>query len=101
MTKIVINDTGCGFSLSEAAGRYLAELKGVECFARSRQHQEDLERDDEDLVATVLKFGEAATPGQGYKLVVVEIPDDVDWEVEATDYGDERIVEKHDSWGPY
>jgi hypothetical protein len=57
----------------------------------------DIKRNDPALVKTVEKLkGEA--DGRYAKLQVVEIPDDVDWEVEEYD-GSEWIAEKHRTWG--
>ncbi|HQI26328.1 MAG TPA: hypothetical protein PLY95_03740 [Candidatus Paceibacterota bacterium] len=54
------------------------------------------DRTDPDLVEAVKILGERAS-GRYAKLVIVCIPDDVDWEIEEYD-GYERIVEKHRTW---
>ncbi len=54
------------------------------------------DRTDPHLVETVETLGEQAN-GKFAKLEVVEIPDDVDWEIDNYD-GLERIHEKHRVW---
>lgn len=57
----------------------------------------DLERNDPFLVQTVEELGvEVASAGLA-KLQVVEIPDDIEWEIEEYD-GSETVHEKHRSW---
>ena len=56
----------------------------------------DIPRDDPDLVTIVEELGEESY-GMHAKLTVVEIPDDVDWEIDEYD-GMECISEKHRSW---
>jgi len=55
-----------------------------------------IERNDVDLVAVVEELGEAAS-GQFATLAVVEIPDDVSWEIDEYD-GLESVEEIHRSW---
>lgn len=57
----------------------------------------DIPRDDSALVQVVEEMGEAAN-GRCAKLEIVEIPDDVDWEIAEYD-GNEHIAEKHRTWG--
>lgn len=56
----------------------------------------NLERDDADLIAVVEELGDEAN-GRFAKLEVVEIPDDVKWEIDSYD-GIETIHEVHRSW---
>lgn len=56
----------------------------------------DLKRDDADLIAVVEELGEEANSWAS-KLEVVEIPDDVEWEIDEYD-GIETIHEVHRSW---
>lgn len=56
----------------------------------------NLDRDDADLIAVVEELGEAAD-GRFAELEVVEIPDDVKWEIDDYD-GIETIHEVHRSW---
>lgn len=55
-----------------------------------------LPRNDPDLVAVVEELGEAAN-GAHARLKVIEIPDDVEWEIEEYD-GMEWIAEAHRVW---
>jgi len=57
----------------------------------------DIPRDDPALVQVVRELGDEAN-GQCSNLGIVEIPDDVDWEIDEYD-GVESIEEKHRSWG--
>lgn len=56
----------------------------------------DLERDDPDLVAIVEELGAAASSGFA-SLVVVEVPDDAQWEISEYD-GLEHVAEAHRTW---
>lgn len=56
----------------------------------------DIDRQDPDLIAVVEELGKQAD-GDCASLSVVEIPDDVDWEISEYD-GNETIEEKHRSW---
>ena len=56
----------------------------------------DIQRTDSALIEVVEKLGENAD-GLGAKLKVVEIPDDVNWQLQEYD-GNEWIAEKHRTW---
>ncbi len=56
----------------------------------------DMNRDDPDLVAVVEEYGEGANTRYS-KLKVVEIPEDVEWEIQEYD-GAEWVAEKHRTW---
>jgi hypothetical protein len=56
----------------------------------------DLARDDENLIKVVEKLGEEANT-RFSTLKIIEIPDDVEWEIEEYD-GLEHIAEKHRTW---
>ena len=93
--KIVINACHGGFSLSlEAKQAYVAK-KGM-TQPVSEFFDRDLDRDDPVLVAVVEEMGKEAN-GFCAELKVIEIPDDVEWEVEEYD-GLEWIAEKHRTW---
>lgn len=53
-------------------------------------------RTDPDLIAVIEEMGEDAN-GTGSFIKIVEIPDDVDWEIDEYD-GREWIAEKHRRW---
>ena len=57
----------------------------------------NLERTDKDLISVIEKLGDEAS-GEYGSVTVVEIPDDVDWEIDDYD-GIETIHEKHRVWG--
>ena len=56
----------------------------------------DMNRNDSTLIQVVEELGSAAN-GDFAALKVVEIPDDVQWEIEEYD-GSEWIAEKHRTW---
>lgn len=56
----------------------------------------DIERDDPDLVALVEEDREMMS-GRYARLIVTEIPDDVNWTIEEYD-GNEWVAEVHRTW---
>lgn len=84
--KVVINRCYGGFGLSEKAMKFL----GVD------SDWPDIARDDSKLVECVEKLGEEAN-GTYAELKVVEIPDDVNWEIGEYD-GLEWVEEVHRRW---
>ena len=58
----------------------------------------DIPRDDPALVQVVEEMGAVAN-GRYADLAVVEIPDNVAWQIEESD-GLEHIAEKHRTWWP-
>ena len=59
-------------------------------------YSQDIARNDANLVSVVLELGDAAH-GRCAELKVVEIPDDVEWQIEECD-GLEWVAEKHRTW---
>jgi len=59
--------------------------------------ENDIDRNDEVLIKVVEELGENAN-GQFAELKIVEIPDNVDYEIDEYD-GMESIHESHRSWG--
>lgn len=57
----------------------------------------NLKRTDEDLVGVIEELGNEASGAYGH-VSIVEVPDDVDWEIDDYD-GIETIHEKHRVWG--
>ena len=57
----------------------------------------DIERTDLDLIKVVETLGESISSGSCAKLKVVEIPDDIEYEIDEYD-GIESIHETHRSW---
>lgn len=90
MTKIVVNRRYGGFGLSEKAYKELGiPWDGYGCAYNDK-------RTDPKLVEVVEKLGKEAN-GVCSDLEVVEIPDDIDWEIDDYD-GYETIHEKHRKW---
>ena len=89
--KIVINKCYGGYSLSREAYEFL----GLTWDDYGYEFNED--RSNPKLVECVETLGESAS-GAFAELKVVEIPDDVDWEIEDYD-GVEWVSEKHRTWG--
>jgi len=59
-------------------------------------YDHDIERNDPKLIQVVEELGKAANSNHA-ELEVIEIPDNISWEVDEYD-GNERIVESHRSW---
>ena len=87
MRKIVINACFGGFGLSE---------KAVSILGEGYAYEWDIQRDDPELVRVVEALGEEAN-GECAQLKVVEIPEDVAWEIKEYD-GNEHVAEKHRTW---
>ena len=111
MQKLVINICYGGFSLSdkgsklyvalqqgvsvddvENAGSWNYKVDGVEIDFWSRE----IPRDCPTLIAVVEQLGTEAD-GQCAQLHIVEIPDDVEWQIEEYD-GNEHVAEAHRTW---
>jgi len=60
-------------------------------------YDRNIPRDDPALVQTVEELGSKAASGRCAKLAVVEIPDDVAWEIAEYD-GMEHVAEIHRVW---
>ena len=86
MVKIVIHRCYGGFGLSEKAMKFL----GI------GSEWPDIARNDPKLVECVEKLGEEANDTYA-ELKVVEIPDDVNWEIGEYD-GLEWVEEVHRRW---
>ena len=84
--KVVINGCYGGFGLSEKAMKFLGVNSGWP----------EIERNDPKLVECVEKLGEEAND-MCAELKVVEIPDDVNWEIGEYD-GLEWVEEVHRRW---
>lgn len=92
--KVVINRCYGIFGLSEEAYNYL----GLEWDGRGINYYcSDEERADPKLVACVETLGSEKASGKLAELKVVEIPDNVDWEISDCD-GMETVEEVHNSW---
>jgi len=113
--RVVINDQHGGFGLShEAKIKYLTLSsiaftledqpdrdtqfkKGPLIMVCGHEYWErDIDRDDPVLVKVVQEMGADAS-GEHAKLKIVEIPADVDWQIDEYD-GSEWVAEKHRVW---
>lgn len=89
--QIVINRCYGGFGLSDKA------LERYNTLANTNlQSAYELERNDPILVHVVETLGAEAN-GRFAKLHIVEVPDDVNWEISDYD-GMESVEEVHRSW---
>lgn len=108
--KVVINICYGGFGLSEVATDRYLELKNLK-YTRQQGiwdithylledgeyfHGDDLERDDPTLIQVVEELGNDAA-GKHAKLKIVDIPDDVAWEIDSYD-GNESVRELSRAW---
>ena len=91
MQKIVINACFGRFDLNNKTGPIYHERSGkIVICAR------DIPRDCPHLVRLVEEMGEKAGSSTS-KLKIVEIPDDVEWQIEEHN-GSEWVAEKHRTW---
>lgn len=95
MTKIVINTCYGGFGLSTKGEEEYLKIKNL--YDETNFYSRDIPRDDPALVQVVEQLGSASSDSFA-KLKVIEIPDDVEWEIKECD-GIEWIAEKHRIWG--
>lgn len=112
MTKIAINACYGGFSISELALYALAERKGLTIYKDESDQSFPMyytdpeyqnyftsrpdNRDDLDLIAVIEELGDKAN-GMFASLKIIEIPDNVEWEIEEYD-GSEWVSEVHRTW---
>lgn len=95
MQRIVINKCFGGFGLSKKAiDLYKTKTEMEDDF---NLYAHDIERDDPILIEVIEELGEEAN-GACAELKIVEIPDDVKWEIEEYD-GIEWVSEVHRTWG--
>jgi hypothetical protein len=112
--KIVINRDFGGYGLSDQAVREYGKRKGLnlvedgpddhgftyfyvnEIDENNYFSDREIERDDPVLVEIVERLRSEAN-GRYSDLKIVEIPDDVDWDIMEYD-GMEHIAEKHRTW---
>lgn len=90
---IVINTCYGGFSLSKRAEDEYRKLAGID---DPKWYSREVDRDDPYLVTVVRELGMGAN-GDHANLKIVEIPGDVDWQIEEYD-GNEWIAEVHRTW---
>jgi hypothetical protein len=91
--KIVINSCHGGFGLSDKGVKEYKKRAGI---TDPNFYYWDIPRDCPHLVAMIEEQGTAIN-GDYSSLKVVEIPDDVEWQIEEYD-GLEWVAEKHRTW---
>lgn len=93
--KVLINRCFGGFGFSDyfveeyhkRTGTYISNLYDDSLSVRTSN----------DIIELVEKIGPEKSSGGLSKLKIVEVPDDVEWEIHEYD-GMERIHEKHRAW---
>ena len=89
--EIIINACFGGFGLSELALNKYRLLSG-----NPDIYDYKISRTDSILIEIVKELGESAN-GNYAELRIIEIPNDIDWEIQEYD-GMERVVEVHRYW---
>lgn len=90
---VVINICYGGFGLSDRAIREYRQMAGI---TDPNWYDRDVPRDDPYLIKIVRDLGMAAN-GAHANLKIVEVPPDVEWQIEEYD-GNEWVAEKHRTW---
>jgi len=108
MQKILINPEVGGFYMSLEAKEMYLKAKGIPYtiedgyaggkYVRSEVVFYELKRDDETLLKIYEEIGCERFSVLHVYIRIVEVPDDVEWIVCATDYGYEWVAEKHRTW---
>ena len=104
MQQIVINAKHGGFDLSVDAQDWLKEVHhidvdcwgNVDIITNGTREQTPISRDDKRLIECITALGKQAD-GAFSELKIIEIPDDVEWQIEEYD-GLEWVAEKHRCW---
>ena len=112
--KVVINTEFGGFGLSSDAIEKILYLKNIEWEKQEDEYEyvtyyelghldsvdhilkTDWKRHDPDLVSVVEQLGKLAN-ARFADLVVIEIPDNIDWYISCYD-GIEHVAEVHRTW---
>ena len=89
--KVIINSCYGGFGLSDKALDMYKQLSN-----KSEVYSFELDRTDPILIQVVEALG-AEADGRFAKLRIIEIPDDIEWEVTEYD-GSESVEEVHRKW---
>ena len=89
--QIVINSCYGGFGLSDKALDMYKQLSN-----KSEVYSFELDRTDPILIQVVEALG-AEADGRFAKLRIIEIPDDIEWEITEYD-GIESVEEVHRKW---
>ena len=112
MQQILINIETGGFGISKKAVDKLVELgyqltendiEYIKC-VKDSEHDEwwdnyylDIKRDDPLLIQAFKEIGNDMNTAFS-RLVIVDIPDGVEWEIESYECGYEWVAEKHRRW---
>ena len=89
------NDTEYANCVIKDLGKVISETTLIEnCYFRDYGYDE---RHNPFLIQVIKELGDKAS-GDGADLRIVEIPDDVDYQIEGQDSGFEYISEKHRTW---
>ena len=91
--KIAINRCFGSFSLSKEAYEFL----GIEWDGYGYAYHDHDKRDDAKLIECIETIGEEKASGECAQIIVVEIPDDVEYFIDNYD-GIETIHEVHQVW---
>ncbi len=91
--KIAINKCHGGFGLSKKAYEFLGMKWDGDGFDFNNWDK----RNDPKLIECIEALGSKVASGEFAKIKIVEIPDDVSWEIEEH-HGFERVVESHRTW---
>jgi hypothetical protein len=100
--KVVISDSCGRFGLSRLAINKLKDLENPEALKVVFPEFDNdfylcsIPRDDEQLIKVVEDLGKKSF-GRFTSLKIIDIPDDVEWEIIELDQG-EYIAEKHRRW---
>ena len=95
MQQVVINACHGGFGLSDEATE-LYKLFCTDVDVVPEEYEGFIGRDSKELVSTVKVLGDRANT-RFSKLKIVEIPDDVKWQIHDYD-GWEWVAEQHRVW---
>jgi len=97
--KVVINSRHGGFSLSQEAVFLYETLMGklFDQYSMPLGMYDPEFRSDPLLIKTIEILGEESSSGEFATLKIIEIPDNIDWQIEEYD-GLEWIAEKHRVW---
>ena len=94
MKRIAINKCFGGFGLSDEALDLYKAKTGMK--KDDEVYVWDIKRDDPDLIEVIEELGPMSY-GDCAELKIVEIPDNVEWEIEEYD-GTEWVSEVHRTW---
>lgn len=95
MQRIVINVDFGGFGLSETALSLYRAYAGIK--EDDKFYDWEIDRNDPILIQVVEQMGVDDAGGRYACLKIVEVPDDVEWEVAERD-GKEWVAECHRTW---